>query len=584
MNEKPRILLVEDDMDWLEIYSDNLRDEDYIIETARSIRHAIDLLRRTVYDVVVTDLKMLGYNDDFGGFSVLQKTKELSPTTQVVVITGYGSRDIALRAMQQGAFDYVTKPPERERLKLCVRAALHARRMLVQTGSTQRAKTEVGIHDKGILDQPLQKHGVLQGFIANSQGMRVVYEQVTEAIDTSFSVLIYGERGTGKGFIAKTIHANSPRRSRPFSQVNCADLSGLHWNAITRNLSRIQGGTLFFDDISILSDKDQDSLDRLIPTLRTHDIRLIASANVNQGKEWIKRPESATIRPSLLQSIAQISIWVPPLRERKDGDDLPALIGYFIHNVSEEIEPKPDITVSSEAMRLLLEYDYRNGNISELYNIVRNAVNFLGGEGAILPEHLLLPKGKGIRGITRILFLASDPTNTSRLRLGEEFREISEQLMLALGRDYFDLLLPQLSLRPKDIARVLLNTKPHIVHFSGHGDSEGALCFEDNNGQVYLVQPEALAALFEQLADQVQCVVLNACYSEIQARAISKHISYVIGMNKAVSDRAAIAFSLGFYQALGAGRSIDEAFRFGCVQMQLHGLPEHLTPVLIKSV
>jgi hypothetical protein len=235
-------------------------------------------------------------------------------------------------------------------------------------------------------------------------------------------------------------------------------------------------------------------------------------------------------------------------------------------------------------MRLLLEYDYRNGNISELYNIVRNAVNFLGGEGAILPEHLLFPKGKGSREITRILFLASDPTNTSRLRLGEEFREISEQLMLALGRDYFDLLLPQLSLRPKDIARVLLNTKPHIVHFSGHGDSEGALCFEDNNGQVYLVQPEALAALFEQLADQVQCVVLNACYSEIQARAISKHIGYVIGMNKAVSDRAAIAFSLGFYQALGAGRSIDEAFRFGCVQMQLHGLPEHLTPVLIKSV
>jgi len=584
MNEKPRILLVEDDMDWLEIYSDNLRDEDYIIETARSIRHAIDLLRRAIYDVVVTDLKMLGYNDDFGGFSVLQKTKELSPTTQVVVITGYGSRDIALRAMQQGAFDYVTKPPERERLKLCVRAALHARRMLVQTSSTQRAKTEAGSHDKGILDQPLQKHGALQGFIANSQGMRVVYEQVIEAIDTSFSVLIYGERGTGKGFIAKTIHANSPRRSRPFSQVNCADLSGIHWNAITRNLSRIQGGTLFFDDISILSDKDQDSLDRLIPTLQTQDIRLIASANVNQGKEWIKRPESATVRPSLLQSIARISIWVPPLRERKDGDDLPALIGYFIHNASEEIEPKPDITVSSEAMRLLLEYDYRNGNITELYNIVRNAVNFLGGDGAILPDHLLFPKGKGNRKITRILFLASDPTNTSRLRLGEEFREISEQLMLALGRDYFDLLLPQLSLRPKDIARVLLNTKPHIVHFSGHGDSEGALCFEDNNGQVYLVQPEALAALFEQLSDQVQCVILNACYSEIQARAISKHIGYVIGMNKAVSDRAAIAFSLGFYQALGAGRSIDEAFRFGCVQMQLHGLPEHLTPVLIKSV
>lgn len=182
-----------------------------------------------------------------------------------------------------------------------------------------------------------------------------------------------------------------------------------------------------------------------------------------------------------------------------------------------------------------------------------------------------------------ILFLAADPTNASRLRLGEEFREIDEQLILAKRRDYFDLKLPQLSLRPKDISRALLNAQPRIVHFSGHGTSEGALCFENEAGQIHLVQPEALAVLFEEFADQVQCVLLNACYSETQAKAIAEHIDYVIGMSKAISDKAAIAFALGFYQALGAGRKIEDAYRLGCVQIRLLGIPEHLTPVLIKK-
>lgn len=182
-----------------------------------------------------------------------------------------------------------------------------------------------------------------------------------------------------------------------------------------------------------------------------------------------------------------------------------------------------------------------------------------------------------------VLFLAADPTDASRLRLGEEFREIDEQLTLAKQRDYFDLKLPQLSLRPKDISRALLNAQPQIVHFSGHGTPEGALCFEDEAGQIHLVQPEALAALFEEFADQVKCVLLNACYSETQAKAIAEHIDHVIGMSKAISDKAAIAFALGFYQALGAGRKVEDAYRLGCVQIRLLGIPEHLTPVLIKK-
>lgn len=182
-----------------------------------------------------------------------------------------------------------------------------------------------------------------------------------------------------------------------------------------------------------------------------------------------------------------------------------------------------------------------------------------------------------------ILFLAADPTNASHLRLGEEFREIDEQLTLAKQRERFNLALPHLSLRPKDIARVLLNVQPQIVHFSGHGTPEGALCFEDESGQAHFVQPEALAALFKQFVDQIKCVILNACYAENQAIAIAKHIDYVIGMKQEISDEAAIAFSRGFYLALGAGKTIEEAFEFGRIQIMLQGVPEHLVPVLIKK-
>ena len=188
-----------------------------------------------------------------------------------------------------------------------------------------------------------------------------------------------------------------------------------------------------------------------------------------------------------------------------------------------------------------------------------------------------------VQKVIIILFLSADPTSASRLRLGEEFREINVQLRLAMQRDHFKLALPQLSLRPKDISGALLNEQPQIVHFSGHGISEGALCFENEIGQAHLVQPEAVAALFEQFASQVKCVVLNACYSEIQANAIAKHIDFVIGMNQVIGDKAAIAFAIGFYQALGAGRTIEEAYKLGCVQIQLQGIPEHLTPVLLKK-
>lgn len=202
----------------------------------------------------------------------------------------------------------------------------------------------------------------------------------------------------------------------------------------------------------------------------------------------------------------------------------------------------------------------------------------------LLADARLWPKPSGLPNAKIvILFLASDPTDASRLRVDEELREIQEKLQLSKLRDCFDLQ-QRMSVRPADITQALLDVKPQVVHFAGHGTPMGELCFEDQIGETHPIQPDALGALFEQFADQVNCVVLNACYSEIQANAIAKHIDYVIGMNQAIDDKAGISFAIGFYQALGAGRKTDEAYEFGCVQIGLQqGITGHLRPVLKKK-
>lgn len=198
------------------------------------------------------------------------------------------------------------------------------------------------------------------------------------------------------------------------------------------------------------------------------------------------------------------------------------------------------------------------------------------------PSEIHSPYTARTNSVISILFLAADPTDATRLRLGEELREIQEKLKLAKLRERFELH-QRMSIRPVDISQALLDVQPQIVHFSGHGRATGELCFENQVGKTHPIQPEALAALFEQFAHQVNCVLLNACYSETQAKAIAAHIDYVIGMNQAIGDKAAIAFAIGFYQALGASRTVEEAYKLGCVQIRLQSIAEHLTPVLIKK-
>jgi TIR domain/CHAT domain len=181
--------------------------------------------------------------------------------------------------------------------------------------------------------------------------------------------------------------------------------------------------------------------------------------------------------------------------------------------------------------------------------------------------------------VKKILILTANPTNTDKLRLEEEVREIQEGLQRSRSRDQFEII-SRWAVRPDDLRRALLDHEPQIVHFSGHGVGAQGLVLENNAGQMKLVSAQSLARLFKLFQAKVECVLLNACYSEVQAEAIHQHIDHVIGMNQAIGDRAAIEFAVGFYDGLGANRGYADAFEFGLSAIDLEGIPETATPVL----
>jgi hypothetical protein len=182
--------------------------------------------------------------------------------------------------------------------------------------------------------------------------------------------------------------------------------------------------------------------------------------------------------------------------------------------------------------------------------------------------------------VKTILILSANPVGTARLRLDEEVREIQEGLKRSKHRDQFNIC-QKWAVQRRDLRRALLEHEPQILHFTGHGESEGILV-EDKQGFGTLVPPRALAGLFKLHSDRIECVILNACYSDHQARTINKHIRYVIGMPRQIKDKAAIEFAVGFYDALGAGKPVEEAFAFGCnaIQQYWPEIPESIYPIL----
>lgn len=185
----------------------------------------------------------------------------------------------------------------------------------------------------------------------------------------------------------------------------------------------------------------------------------------------------------------------------------------------------------------------------------------------------------------KILILAANPNTSTRLRLDEEVRDISEGLKRARYRDDFEIV-QRWAVRPRDFQRAILEETPQIVHFSGHGEGKVGLHLEDDIGRPHRVTGDALSSLFKLFAQKahIQCVVLNGCYSQTQAQAIAGYVPHIIGMQQAIGDKAAIEFVVGFYDAIGNGESVEFAFESGKVAMELSDAGYSDAPVLLNCL
>ena len=387
---QPRILIVEDDADWQEIYRRCLGDTDYDITAARKLTTALALLEEQPFDVVITDLKMLGGVEEFSGFGVLEQAQATHPDVQVIVITGYGSADHALRAMGSGAYDYITKDRDlRQKLALAVQGALEVR-ALKQELLGREPEDDVELEYDRI--------------VGNSASMQALFEQIASAAGSDVNVLIYGEESTGKRLIAQTIHRRRRRRRGPFLVVDCGRLSdsvlaselfgheagALYGVGEARpgKFERARGGTIFLDSIGDLDVRLQQRLigavcDRTIERVGGQrairvDARIIASTD----KDLRAMLAAEQFERRLFDALNECVISVPPLRERKDGDDIPALAAMFLQRYGQGRQ----VRFSSGAIALLRRYDYP-GNLRELESAVKYALTVTPGE-AIGPEHL----------------------------------------------------------------------------------------------------------------------------------------------------------------------------------------------------
>jgi AAA-like domain/TIR domain len=181
--------------------------------------------------------------------------------------------------------------------------------------------------------------------------------------------------------------------------------------------------------------------------------------------------------------------------------------------------------------------------------------------------------------VKKILVLAANPVDMDRLRLNQEVQEIEEKIQRSRLRDQFQVIV-KWAVRTGDLQRIFLDEKPQIVHFCGHGRGEEGLVLENVSGKSQVVPTQALSDLFGLLQESIECVLLNACYSKVQAEAIHQHISCVIGMTDAILDRTALKFSASFYRAIGAGESYKKAYEFGCNEIDLENIPGGQAPII----
>jgi len=393
------ILVVDDEPAILSTLSEVLKDEGYIVSVASHSAEAIKSVQESLPRVVLLDVWMPGVD----GIETLIKIKELVPDLQVIVMSGHGSIETAVRAIKLGAYDFVEKPLSLEKILLTVRHAFNERRLSEENRD---------------LRQLVSKKYEM---IGESPPMQKLREQINRASPTQSRILISGENGTGKELVARAIHAQSTRLSGPFVDLNCAaipehliesELFGYEKGAFTGALQqkqgqfeRADGGTLFLDEIGDMALSTQSKVLRALQessfirvggtTLVKVDVRVIAASNKNLEEE-IKK---GTFREDLYYRLNVLPLSVAPLRDRVE--DIPLLAAHFMKEISKEQGIKPK-TISPDALTLLERYPWP-GNVRELQNILERLM-------ILVPENCILPKD--IPGFIGDLHIASETSDS----------------------------------------------------------------------------------------------------------------------------------------------------------------------------
>ena len=384
-DKKYHILVVDDERDICRALEFLLSREGYKVSTAYSGDDALKKFKEYRFDLVLTDLKMEGMS----GIELLEKIKEIDPSTIVIIMTAYASVDSAVEAMKKGAADYIVKPFVNDDVKMTIRRLLEHRELQLENQA---------------LRQQLSQHFGCKDFIGDSPQIRMIFDLLEKVIPTKSNILIRGESGTGKGMIAEIIHCNSPRRDKPFMSINCSAIpenlleselfgykKGAFTGASTDKTGLIvmaDGGTLFLDEIGDMPLSLQAKLLKVLETgevmplgdtrPKIVDVRLIAATHQNL-EEMIKE---GRFREDLYYRLNVIEIYVPPLRERKE--DIPLLVNYFIDLCNRENQRNVR-GIDENAMRVIMEYPWY-GNVRELRNVIERAVILCNGDTITLND------------------------------------------------------------------------------------------------------------------------------------------------------------------------------------------------------
>jgi len=383
MTPRPHLLIVDDEAGIRESLSSILRDEGYQVEAVASAEEALERASLGDLEVILLDVWLPGID----GLEALSRLHAMTRPPEVIMISGHGTIETAVRATKLGAFDFLEKPLSLEKVLVLVRNAVQQRRLEEEN---VLLRSELG-----------HRYQV----VGDSVPMKALRQQIAVTAPTNGRVLIYGESGTGKELVARALHAASLRAKGPFVEVNCAaipeelieselfgHLKGSFTGAMEDKIGKFQkadGGTLFLDEIGDMSLRTQSKVLRVLEEQRFErvgsnvmsnvDVRVIAATNKNLEEE-ISR---GAFRQDLFYRLNVIPFYVPPLRERRE--DIPTLANYFLMEFSSEYGKKPrDLSLS--AMDILIRYPWP-GNVRELRNLVERLV-IVCPQAHIEPHHL----------------------------------------------------------------------------------------------------------------------------------------------------------------------------------------------------